>query len=62
MSKIKLKTVCCVLCGKPAKFWTGYVLGKNGPILAGWCSRRHAKDKGFSGHLQEWMPTEGVTP
>lgn len=53
-----MDTKNCVRCGKPAKFWSGYVMQdikKRKKVCAGWCSNRCAKQIGFSGQYLEWM-------
>lgn len=52
------QTVCCVRCGKAAKLWCGHVLAGEKKIIAGWCSKRCQEERGFSGHLEEWMALE----
>jgi len=35
------QTKSCVRCGKPARYWGGFVAKRNGKaVLAGWCARK----------------------
>ena len=61
-----LKTINCVFClTHKAIFWTGYVLHKEGRIMAGWCGvdRSDAprlNASGFSGHYLSKMGKEEI--
>ena len=53
-----MQTKNCVRCGRPAKFWCGHVMLKNGErIMAGWCSHIYFRSlaTGFCGYYQDWM-------
>lgn len=58
--KEMLYTKQCVVCGKIAKSWTGFVITrrKYRRILAGWCEHHNPFSDswtGFVGHYQDWM-------
>jgi len=55
---IKHMTKNCVVCGKRAKIFTGYVISRNGEkIIAGWCGR-HCN----SGYVGRWKREDGMMP
>jgi len=42
MKKV-IETTKCVLCGKEAKCWTGFLIRRKDWISAGFCSEAHIK-------------------
>lgn len=40
--KEKMRTKNCIVCGKPAKSWTGHLHTEIGSIITGWCADHHS--------------------
>jgi hypothetical protein len=44
----ELQTVNCLVCGKPAKSYTGHVHHGKTTVIAGWCNRHQKENRKFS--------------